>query len=240
MKSLPKKIEKDTIIDSIVELRFDTSLPKSVIFGIIYNEIKDEFPIFEEMPLASLPESVRNNDPTLAFQALYRVKNDSFVVQIGTNMIAMSSFPKYLGWEAFTEKCRKLLEVVYKLNVISQVRRIGIRYINRFDGDISGNTNVNLSVPIPSASVGASNLIFHVNYPEALFTSVVQYRLELFNFGSLDKLTTVIDIDTSTEKLESSDYEYIWSKIEEGHNTEKRIFFDLLKEEYVKSLGPIY
>lgn len=238
MKELPKKLNRDTIIDSVVELRFDTSLPRSVVFGVIYNEIKDEFPVVEESALASIPESVRNNDPNLGFQPLYRVKNDKYVVQIGTNMIAISSFPNYLGWKEFSEKCKWLVQVVYRLKVISVVQRIGVRYINRFEGDIIRDTNVNLSFSSIEGEVSFSNLIFHINYPDTVFNSMIQYRLETMGISSMQ--TTVVDIDTSIDKLESSEFDYVWSKIEEGHTIEKRIFFGLLQDHYIDSLGPNY
>lgn len=233
---LPRKLNKDTIIDSIVELRFDTDLPKSVIFGILYNELKDEFPVVEEKPIASLPEKIRSQDPTMVFQALYSVKNDKFVVQIGTNMIAISCFPNYLGWEEYTATCFKVLKKVYNLGIISKVSRIGIRYINRFEGDISKDTNVSLNVNNIEGKVSPAHLVFHIGDQSQTYGSLVQYRLELVS----DKITTIIDIDTSTEIIESSTYDYICGKIEEGHNIEKKIFFDLLKPQLIDSLEPTY
>lgn len=237
---LPKKLNKETIIDSIVELRFETSLPNSVVFGILYNELKDDFPIVEELPVASLPENVRKQDPALAFQPLYRVKNDKFVVQIGSNVVAMSSFPVYQGWENFIETCQRVLQKVYALNIITSITRIGIRYINKFEGDITKNTNVSLNVSNISGNIGIANLIFKVNSLESNFMSRVQYGLEQTNKLTKNDLVTLIDIDTSCENIESFDYSYIWNKIEEGHYIGKKLFFDLLKQNYIESLEPTY
>lgn len=233
---LPKKLNKETIIDSIVELRYVSDFPKSVIFGIIYNELRSEFPNVEETTLTSIPEQIRDSDPNLSFQALYRVKNDNFVVHIGTDMIAVSAYPKYLGWSELVPVCQKVFKLVYNLGIIKEALRIGIRYINKFEGDISEHLNFALNTSQKDGRVRLENLMFNVSYIDSNFLSRVQCNLQVLN----GNLSTILDVDTSVDNLKSSDFDYIWSEIEEGHNTGKRTFFNLLNSDFITSLEPTY
>src|SRR5690606_21437599 len=201
--------------------------------------LKDEFPIVEETNILSIPEQIRNSDPSFAYQALYKVKNEKFVLQIGTNMVAISSYPKYLGWDEFSATCRKILEVIYNLSIISKVQRIGIRYINQFNGDISKEINVNLNVDNISGKTNIGNLAFNVKYQDTDFSSLIQYRVQSGEILSQVPIT-IIDIDTSCSLFHSSEIDYIWDRISEGHNVEKRIFFELLKTDYIQKLDPVY
>jgi len=63
--SIPKKITPCPIIDSTIELRFQTSVEPGAVFGIVYNAFKKEYPNVEKMPILNVPEQIRLVDPNL-------------------------------------------------------------------------------------------------------------------------------------------------------------------------------
>jgi uncharacterized protein (TIGR04255 family) len=64
---LPKKISPCPIVEAIIEIRFDASLPGDAIFGIIYNMLKDEYTNLEKLPILELPDAIRTTDPNLMY-----------------------------------------------------------------------------------------------------------------------------------------------------------------------------
>jgi uncharacterized protein (TIGR04255 family) len=128
---LPKKVDPCPILQAIVELRFDSTLPNDAIFGIIYKEFQDDYPNVEELPILQLPEIVRKQDPNLLYKPNYRLsKNEEFVFQVGAKMVSLAINKPYTGWQLFSEKLHNHIERVDSLNLSNSYSRIGIRYIN--------------------------------------------------------------------------------------------------------------
>ena len=53
-------------------------------------------------------------------------------MQIGPDVVTVGSFPQYVGWNTFSEEIFKCLETFNDLNIIKEINRLGIRYINFF------------------------------------------------------------------------------------------------------------
>ena len=60
MKKLPFSIDPCPILEAIFEIRFESSFPGDAIFGIVYNEFKDEFQEVEQLPVLQLPAAMRD------------------------------------------------------------------------------------------------------------------------------------------------------------------------------------
>jgi uncharacterized protein (TIGR04255 family) len=73
---IPIKISPSPIVDSILELRFTTSLHHDAIFGIVYSAFKADYQKHESLPILQLPEPVRKTDPNLKFKPYYRLLNE--------------------------------------------------------------------------------------------------------------------------------------------------------------------
>ena len=134
---LPKKIEPCPILEAVIELRFSTSFPHDAIFGIIYKEFKDLYPKVEPLPILQLPEIVRREDKNLLYKPYYKLHSrDSYILQVGARMISLVRLAPYSGWREFSERFRYIAKKVDELKIIDSYVRIGIRYINEFEGNI--------------------------------------------------------------------------------------------------------
>ena len=66
---LPIRLEKCPLIDCIIEVRFDTNIVNSAVFGVIYNQIRSDYPgAVNNLPISQLPEAI----PEAAFAFLLR------------------------------------------------------------------------------------------------------------------------------------------------------------------------
>lgn len=235
---LPKKVDPCPILQAIVELRFDSTLPNDAIFGIIYKEFQDDYPNVEELPILQLPEIVRKQDPNLLYKPNYRLsKNEEFVFQVGAKMVSLAINKPYTGWQLFSEKLHNHIERVDSLNLSNSYSRIGIRYINGFDCNMF--EKINLSVDMGSQSLMHFDTSMRSNIPTGHFTSA----LNIVNYAQVTKTTTevckgsIIDIDTFQENPTGD----INDLLEAGHVEEKKLFFTLLKQDFVKQeLNPEY
>lgn len=234
--SLPKKISPCPIIDSILEIRYSSSFPKNAIFGVIYNQLRAEYSKTENLPILQLPEPVRNSDPNFKFKPHYRISNDEFVIQIGPDVLAISSYPDYVGWNKFSSEIYRLIDSIAKLEIIDKVERIAFRTIDFFDLNIFENIELEFSINNKSQTQDETFMMTNINHND-----IVKSTLKLSNNSeSKGKRGSLIDVDTFVaDKLDSflTDYKPI---IDDLHENQKKLFFSFLKEDFLKSLNPEY
>ena len=134
---LPVSIEKCPIVDALIEIRFDTKVNPSAVFGLIYGVLMQKYPgQVINLPILQLPEAVRNSDPALKYKPLYRIVNENVIIQIGPDVLSISSVIPYIGWESFKEHAAEIIRQVITADIINRVSRLGHRYINFFESNI--------------------------------------------------------------------------------------------------------
>lgn len=233
--TLPKAISPCPILDALFEIRFTTKIHPSAVFGMIYNVLQTDFPKVENLPILQLPEAVRATDPNFKFKPHYRISNQSFVTQIGPDVLTISSFPKYAGWDEFSKQIFSILEKIEKVAIIGSVSRIGIRYINFFEKDVF--KDIDLKIYLGENDIAYKNTIIRTEIQQESYKSSLQVAN---NANHNNKLGSIIDIDTFTESNLSNFFNNKIDLISEGHTKEKELFYSLLKDEFLKTLNPIY
>jgi len=236
---IPTKVDPCPIIDAVIGVSFEPDIVNDAVFGIVYNAVKDRYPNTQTLPILQIPEEIRHKDPNLDSQPHYKITNDNFRVLIGPKGIAISSPKEYIGWKMFLEEADLLFSKIAKLSIVKQVTRVGLRYINFFDFDIYDN--IKLKVLIGDSPLECNNVLIKSEIPCNDFTSVLQVtnkataKIEGRNFSG-----SIIDIDTYTsQNLENFFPDYL-SVIINGHDEEKKLFFSLLKTEFIETLNPTY
>jgi uncharacterized protein (TIGR04255 family) len=237
---LPMKIDPCPILEAIVELRFDSEFPHNAIFGIIYKEFKNDYSKVEELPILQLPEMVRKQDQNLRYKPFYKLsENKTFLFQVGARVISLISLKPYAGWKTFSEKLYDLLKRIDTLGILNSYSRIGIRYINGFDCNVFEKTNLSLNMK------GQSLTDYNFSMNSEILTGKFTSTLRIANNAQVTTTATgaskgsIIDIDTFVENpIAIKD---TVSLIETGHIEEKKLFFSLLKREFIEQeLNPEY
>ena len=239
--NLPKQINPCPIYEAVVEIRFNSSLPSDAVFGVVYNQLKDSYQNNEQLPILQIPELVRNNDPNLKFQPYYKLKRDNYVIQIGPHVLSLSiTDNSYTTWEDYFSEIQNVFGRVGELNFISNVMRVGLRYINFFEDDVW--EKINLSVKIVEDEITDNEVFVRTVIPKEDFKVLLQVgnQFELTRNNQTASKVSVIDIDTSIEGDNVDFFENTESLLNKGHKLEKEIFFKLLKEEFLASLNPQY
>lgn len=244
---MPISTEKCPIIDALIEIRFSTSLFPNAVFGLIYEALREDYPNeVEKLPILQLPDQLREQDPNLRFKPHYKIENDRFILQIGPDVLTVSSKTPYPGWDAFEAHVFYILDKVIKKGIITKVVRLGHRYINFFSGDILSKLNLEFS--LCNGSYKPLSTTIQTETKDGDFTNMIQ----LSNCVTLEKdqvtaQGSIIDIDTyrffkdlSFTESYSGFSEAYKGSINVAHQTGKKLFFSLLNEDLLNSLNPRY
>lgn len=235
---IPKRITPDPILESVVEIRFTTKLPSEAIFGLVYNKLIVDFPNYEKLPILQLPEAIRNQDKNLEFAPHYKFVNENFQVNIGAKAISIVHPKPYRGWESYFKVIEKIMRDFEELDFINNITRVGVRYIDFFD-----QTNIfeNLQFKI-------ENFPFEIN--QSSFTTTFAFdkfrtNLQVFNATQIEikgiqYSGSVFDSDTYDEIDISFSKNNVLKRISEAHEVEKKVFFNLVTDEFIESLNPEY
>lgn len=240
---LPLYLEKCPLVDALIEVRFETTIIGSAIFGIIYNLIQDDYKnsTVTNLPILQIPEQIRKNDPDLKFKPLYRIESEQYVIQIGDNVLCISSKIPYVGWKELSKRTKNLIEKISEAKIISRISRIGHRYVNFFEGDIIDK----LTISRPSIKgYQSNNILIRTEVKEDDdFIDVVQitnsaiYKPPHYT----NQISgSIIDIDSSKEYKNNYFLENLEAEINKVHICEKKIFYSLLSEDLLNSLNPTY
>jgi len=233
---LPKNIDNCPLVDSLVEIRFNSNINQNAIFGIIYNSLMSDFKKVENLPILQIPEAIRKSDPNLKNKPLYRISNEKYVIQIGIDVLTIGSHPKYVGWGEFSKTIYSILDKIDRLKIIQGVYRLGLRYVNFFEDD-NIFKNIKLDVNLSGKSMIGQKSVFRTEIKEGNVKSVLQISNDA---KSKNKSGSLIDIDCSR----TSELQDFFKKKEELinniHSTEKKLFFKLINDDYLKKLNPTY
>lgn len=238
LKGLPKKISPCPIVEAIVELRFSSAVLPDAIFGIIYQVFKDEFPGEpERLPILQLPEPIRSIDPALQYQPYYKLIGGNLIFQIGPRVTSLSNVKDYTGWETFSGRIKDAFSKVEKLKIIKSVERLGIRYINFFKLDIFDN--INLRILMNDNRLNTLQTALKAEIQDDNFINILQIANKAQATIQNEVITgSVIDIDTVSKDIGETFFGEMENLLEKGHNIEKKLFFSLLKKEFLSTLNP--
>lgn len=233
MQQLPKKITPCPIKQTIFEMRFNSELPDDAIFGILYNEFRDTYKKVEQLPILQLPPVVRSQDPNLIWAPHYKLSNEKSTIQIGPKVFSLVYSDDYDGWDNFSKEILDNYEKANNSNVIKEVNRIALRYINVFE-EINILDNADFTARLGSESLNHQKINFSVEIPSEKGVS----QLKIINNAEVMMNNTkskgsLIDIDSA---VDFKDFDSFSDAIEYSHKKEKELFFRVLGEEYIGTL----
>ena len=238
---LPSRIEKCPLIDALIEFRFEAAIAKSAVFGVIYNLIRNDYRgNVINLPILQIPEQIREVDPNLKFKPLYRIEGDKFIIQIGYDVLSISSKMPYVGWPEFSQHSLSLINKIIQEGIIKRVSRLGHRYINFFRGDITNCLTMSFSMTEKYVS---ENLLIRTDVRDGNFMNTLQFANNANyrpNPNTSEIVGSLIDIDTSREYSDNFFIENREQEINMAHECEKKLFFSLLKPTFLETLNPTF
>jgi uncharacterized protein (TIGR04255 family) len=250
----PRVLKKTPLLTSTVELRFSSSLPGAALFGLFYSAERDRYSNVEQLGFANIPDEVRQANPAFTFQPQYKLSSPAGgpAIQIGPrsfSLVGEVNAP-HIDVPFIEGELARLLRVLDGLGAITEYERLGLRYVNFFEGknvlkrltlgmsledlDLTDTNNFHLRVEIPqkpftAALVLMSEAQIAVGAPPSLVPPPGAKR------GSL------IDIDVFADALgiEGGDRpKHLTEMFVSAHDVAKRLFFKTLSNELIQELEP--
>lgn len=237
---LPIRITPCPIVEAVFEARFVSTGPWATLPGLLYGQIRERYREEVTLPLMQVPEQIRAQDPALTHLPLLQFKGESFLVQLGPRVFSLVTKPRlYPGWTAIYDELAWLLPRVAKAGFVRESERIGVRYIDFFRGDIFPHLRIGVHID------GAPLQENQTDVTTVMRLGRVGARLQITNGAivastSGPEVGSVLDLDTWVGSADADLFGQGLDRFTELHETVKRVFFGLLKPEFLNQLQPVY
>jgi uncharacterized protein (TIGR04255 family) len=241
--NLPVKLGTISIIDVITEFRFSNKKNIEDIFMDMYSSLKADGYTYKKLPIMELPLAIREGDQKLKYNPYYQLEKDTMNINIGPSVISFSMKGYYSGWDDYK---LLILENMSKFdNILSDwgLERSSMRYINFYENDeIFDKLKININIDDNLCGMVANSktsvyLNEFVCKDDITLKMQIAENIEIQKEGLIEKETgSMIDIDSFSYDTEKS----VDNAIEELHTKVKIVFFNLLKDDFLKSLKPDY
>lgn len=242
---LPRKIDPDRIKDSIIEVRFTSSLPYEIYLGQVFNSLDETYKYTNRPPYGHKNIQLSTDshrELKLNFGTpLSLFYNDKIKFEIQPGSIIFNCFDKYITWEFYFPEIIKVLTQIYSSNCLQSFNRVGIRYISEYpETNIKAITKFSFSFGMPE--VLSDNYSFRSEYKKDSFRVILNLanKIPTLNEDSQKKMMSSIDIDVISENINFTELDPLYNLIEQVHTVEKITFFNLLQEDFLNSLNPKY
>jgi uncharacterized protein (TIGR04255 family) len=243
MKELPIKLETNLINEAVFEVRFSSVIPPEAVFGIVYQIVVQKYPHLTTtpLPISQLPEVIRNTDPNLKYNPHYSLATGSFLVNIGPRSVVFSVQKPYIGWTEWKKFMIPILNNLTTAPIIDTVERTGLRYINIISGNVFPVANV--SIEITQKKLLDQSTTLRTEEQDGNYTKILQIANNaIITINGKNTQASLLDIDICNNcMLKNIEFKNAFERIlEESHDIEKVSFFNVLTDDFIKTLKPIY
>lgn len=244
---IPTKLGRDTIAESIFELRFvpDKEPAFELLLGLIYSSLQGEFPSVIQLPIMQLPRNIIESDPNLIYQPLNRLDGEHYGISIGRRSVAVHAKYPYQGWAIYRPLILRVVKLLKETNVVGKVERFSLKYLNVLPNDVMPEGIDALKVNLNMGDLQYKKATVHIRTeiekgPTITIAQISTGANVLLANHQANIVGTLVDIDTVFMKIEGDFWTSIENNLELAHSTEKEIFFNLLQEPALAKLKPEY
>lgn len=225
---IPTRLDNDGLSNAIVEIHFNTDYNASFIQNII-KDGSESLGVKEPLMLIPLPEKQKNDNN-------FFLGNSEYRIQVTDKMISFNFVRKYTLWPNYFGF---MLEVLNLIDAKVSFLGSSVRYISQFNRisifeQLDGNFGFSF---LPTFAGSEFKFKCHVSDKSydadaiiAITDTIIVDRENSFS---------VVDIVVGGELKERS-LDYLKKYLDFLHKHEKNLFFLMMKEEFVKSLGAHY
>lgn len=259
---MPKKISPDRIKQAVVEVKYRTDFLYEISLGMFYNAL-DETYFYTNRPITSqnnnkisidVPADLMGALSNMAMSSFQTMGqsiffNDKIKIQLQQNSIVFNCLhDEYISWETYEQEIEKALSQLLKANVIASFSGVGIRYVSHYpEIDLKNCVKFTFTFGMPEIISNSYSFRSEFNYENHIAFINLHNKMPIFDSkiqqGRLLSIpTSIIDIDVIAKDITIGieDVKNIMECISNVHQKEKEIFFNLLKEEFLQTLNPVY
>jgi len=234
---LPIEISPNPLVTSTIELRFFTQAPSSDLLPVVYQAFSSLFPKFE---VSNLPADVKSSNPQFKFAPDYMLSNENYRLSFSNSVLSFEHVSEYQFWKNYFPFVSNCYEKFFNLVKAEFIERIGVRYASVLDKTENANQ---VLISVPGIGLEGYNQKFE-HYRSIIKVEKFNLLLQVFENAKAEKKDQTIsgvyiDIDASFEEKIKPDGKAL-EIIDQLHSEQKKLFFSLLKEDYIQTLNPKY
>jgi uncharacterized protein (TIGR04255 family) len=171
---------------------------------------------------------------------MFQLERGTELIRLGAYHLSLHILPPYCGWDQLRAKAKEFLEQCWTEVGHSDLKRCGLRYVNALTASRHGVCSIedlNLRVDVGGKPLVDVTVAYgSEENPQA--EALVRIASKKHVVGDLPAdATFVVDIDIHNEQptnLQTAADVMAW--LEQAHELEKRLFFDLLPDRIVDPL----
>ncbi len=244
---LPKKITPDCILEAVIELKYEATVPNEILLGLIFDSFDMTY-YYTNLPLAvNQPSQSAKRTVLLPVKSNeHIIYNDKISIRLASNAIIFSCLNQYIGWDDFFPEIEKALHSIMKITYITKWTRVGLRYLTEYENkDLKDCTKFKYEFGL--SEIMSNHILFRseFNYNGSKIVLNLSNNLPVFK-PTIDRNTmemiavSRIDIDVINSELKIKEVLELLPIIEDAHIKEKEIFFSIVNKEFLESLNPQY
>jgi uncharacterized protein (TIGR04255 family) len=245
---LPKKLNKEPLVDAVFEVRFSASAPASSILpGIFFNKL-DGDKVINQLPASEIPKQIRDNDPQLHFVPVVQISWNNFLLLMGDRSVTIGCKMPYTGWFEFRKAILKIIEILGEVGTIQCINRYSLKYVDLISSsDIEEQVAVvKLDICLGDHHLKKEKFSFRTELLQEEYVNIIQIVSSAkftSSDGKIKKEGLVLDIDTvcivKDEKFTDFTVD-LQTKLDKIHDVNKVTFFNCITPDTLDMLGPVY
>lgn len=233
------KLAKSPLVDAIVELRFENTVPSQVLAGLLFNKLQSmNYTEFEELPIMQLPPALREREEGLKYAAHYRIKSEKFWVTVGATIVSVVAICKdnsYPGWDEYKSEIDRVLAQLTSIEMITNLTRLNVRYVNLFDGqNINDNVQLTLNTPFEDKVTDEVTFNFTVKDDDSSTQIIYSSIATISNDEGATYKGSLLDLNWYYDS--SYGFDEIDDLIIKGHSKVESLFISTLKPDFLEGL----
>jgi len=211
-------------------IRMDSNYKLNV--GRIYEELKHDYPKYEQLPTAGVPDDVA---PYIVQHRFRKGENSWPLVQVGPGILTLNDTENY-SWNDFKRRIEKVLTVLDKVNY-TEYESISLIYINAVDFNfakenvfnfLKAHFGIELRLPgqlFEDGKVTAqpTGLEFRVDYPTKEPSGIITLRIERGIAYNKESLIWMLSINAKGNDVPHNKEE-ILNWVEKAHDLIENCF----------------
>lgn len=237
---VPITIDPCPIVEAAFELRFAGTHQWTTMPGLLYAQIRERYREQRILPLSQVPDEVRTQEPFVN-QPLVQFLSDDFIVQLGPRVVNLVTKPnEYPGWQRVVEQLTWLLTRFEQAGIMGEGERLGVRYVDFFSGDIFANLVLDIRAGAHPLHDGERQLTSVFKHREMALRLLVANSAIVASPTGEPRSGSILDVDAWFSALDFDLFTTSMERFHEAHDAIKRLFFGLLRPEFLATLNPRY
>lgn len=249
LQRIPTRLGKEPLVDALFQIRF-LSVPSSLatlLPGFLVAQNVGAFAGIQRLPLADVPQQVRDSTPDLQYHPLLRIEFEQFFATVGDKVVVIGCKLPYPGWSSFKAKILEVLGVLNPLGIFGEIESASLKYIDVLEKEVADDdiSQLDAKVEVAGRIVSTGKTLLRTSFSADGLSNDLQlftpFDGDVAGRGKLQGIAIEVETAMAREILVAHPVlDALPELLDRLHGANKSVFFDVLTEEIVAKLEPVY